>query len=756
MHDSTRRDFLKTFSAAVAGVFMPAVHMASGAALAGDAGAAAGRSRIVAREDFDVSGSLAPPQILQRRFWNMLSHYAKLREPYQLIARQSLPASDGNAATGLDAIINEAMIREAAVRFLQDQFPDLRAAGDDPLAVNADKLRALMPDPHVPFIVGCHAGRPPFRCLDDFRVDKQGYEKWKQEHPNFLGFWTGAEWENEFIGCVLANFPGVMEEAKRVCSQTAFDRIKAMKTWVSADRDAAVRGLHECYAGLRRYYFDDPDKMLFLRAAWCFDHYALEWGAGMAIYETTITGPYRHQVGLFHVRGAARQYGKPWQWYMATYYHGYDKHGKYSVNVEPNYISTTNSAVVGREEESGPDFGMSVSLKRRDMYLAYLSGASLVEHEDWPRPYCRLEDGNPPKWTLSPHGEAMKEWYAFTRRHPDRGISYAPVALLTPFNQGMPVWGGQPWSFFPAERPDTMIDGFMYTIVPNSQDLPKGKDGGLSNSRYGDIYDVLATNPPSGPVSLAALKNYKVAILLGKHNIDAPLAERLMEYVRQGGTLIVNARQVTRHLPAEFLGAKPTGKTLALVGDIRNVLDNNAVALAEPYDYEPMELCGAEPMWTDGKDGILASVHEYGRGRVLLTAVDYLMPRKPATFTGTTTTLPLVELLLRQIVAEVLPVEVQGDVEYGLSGVPGGWWLYLINNRGVTKFTKTPDELDPAETVRVTVDMRALPVAKVRELLTDKDIAMTPGRNALTIEIGPGNIRVVHITTDPKAAAEGP
>ena len=122
-------------------------------------------------------------------------------------------------------------------------------------------------------------------------------------------------------------------------------------------------------------------------------------------------------------------------------------------------------------------------------------------------------------------------------------------------------------------------------------------------------------------------------------------------------------------------------------------------------------------MWTDAKGGVLASVHGFGRGRVVLTAVDYLLPRKPASFAGTTTTMPLVELLMRQIVSEVLPVEVQGDVEYGLNRVADGWWLYLINNRGVTKFTKTPEELNPAETAHVTVDLRALPVAGVRELL---------------------------------------
>ena len=257
------------------------------------------------------------------------------------------------------------------------------------------------------------------------------------------------EWENEFIGCVLAHFPGVLAEPKRVWSKTALDRIEAMKKWVSADRDSAVRGLHECYDGLRRYYFDDPDKMLFLRAAWCFDHYALEWGAGMAIYETTITGPYRHQVGLFHVRArrgntASRGSGIWPRTITATIRRESIGQRRAELYLDHEFGRG------GPEEVSGPGFGMSVSLKRRDMYLAYLSGASIIEHEDWFRVYCRLENGTPPKWTLSPHGEAMKEWYAFTKRHPDRGISYAPVALLTPFNQGMPVWGGKPWSFFPA------------------------------------------------------------------------------------------------------------------------------------------------------------------------------------------------------------------------------------------------------------------------------------------------------------------
>ena len=110
----------------------------------------------------------------------------------------------------------------------------------------------------------------------------------------------------------------------------------------------------------------------------------------------------------------------------------------------------------------------------------------------------------------------------FTVRHPDRGVSYAPVAFLLPFNQGLPPWGGNPWSYFPAERPDMMIDAFMYTVVPFAQDLRKGQEGCLANGEFGDIYDVLVPNPPRGPIPVARLLDYKVAILLGKFDVDCP------------------------------------------------------------------------------------------------------------------------------------------------------------------------------------------------------------------------------------------
>jgi hypothetical protein len=696
-----------------------------------DALAAGGR--IVARTDCQASPQPEPPVILGRRFWNMLS----------------APARQTPGPVG-----DEPMVREAALCYF---VSDLRAEKGSPQEVNADRLLKLKPapDPRVPFVAYTHAGRPPFRCLDEFQVDQASYERWKAQYPNFLGFWTGVEWDNEYVGPLCNLESAVRTWRKHGYSETALGHMQRVIGRAVTDRDAAARGLHECYQGLRRYYFNDPQRMIFLRGAWCFDHYPLEWGAGIAVSETTNTGPYRHQVSLFSVRGAARQYGRPWEWYIATYYNGHDANGRPSVNNEPNYVSTTRSAVPGSQEQSGPGFGMSVSLNRRDMYLAYLAGASFVDHEDWGRVYCQRDERNPKIRTLSPHGQAMREWYAFTQRHTDRGVSYAPVALLMPFNQGYPQWGGHPWSHFPIQRPDSMIDAVMYTLVPFTQDTRQGREGCLANSPFGDLYDTLAANPPSGPVRAAVLARYPVAILLGGIDIDASLATRLMDYVRAGGTLVVNARQVNERLPADFLGVLRSGKTAAVVGPV-NVGPGESLTLDEPYEYEPLELKGAQALWTDAQGGVLASLNRYGQGRVLLTSVDYLLPRwekgKPqgsklwaALLKGKR--MPLVESLMRPIVDEVLPVKVVGDIEYGLNRVSDGWWVYLINNRGVTKFTQTPETFDAAQTSKVTVELRRLKVTGLQELRTDRPVALDQANSAFTIDVGPGDIRVVKIAT---------
>ena len=201
------------------------------------------------------------------------------------------------------------------------------------------------------------------------------------------------------------------------------------------------------------------------------------------------------------------------------------------------------------------------------------------------------------------------------------------------------------------------------------------------------------------------------------------------------------------------------GRHVVIEGRVSSVA-GDSVALAEPSDYEPIELCGAQPLWNDGKGHILASVNRFGRGRVVLTAVDFMVPRQQKKIVASAAKMPLVELLMRQIVKEVLPIEVHGDIEYGVNKVSDGWWVYLINNKGVTKYTTTPEKADVAKTAKVTVAMRGLRANCVHELRTklpmNETLVLDQGRNTFTVYVGPGDIRIVKIVTDDSAGQVSP
>ncbi len=705
--------------------------------------------RIVARQDYDVSAKLAPPEIMGRRFWNVLGRYLYLKSDNRPRELRYNPQERY-------AYSNEAMVHDAVPCYhVRD---GLLSTNDGVLLMNDAKLQNMDPDMGVPFVL---SSRPFLACQQSFQVEKKGYRKWKKEHPNFLGFMAGAEWDSDFMGYLRRD---VNESVKLLrkwgMSDDVVNRMRDIFAPASKDRDHALAALRECYLAARKYCFDDPEKMLFLRGGWCWDHYPLEWGSAGAIMETTNTGPYRHQVSMFFARGAARQYLKFWSWYIAVCYNGNEENGKYRSNVFP-YFLTTNDAptFVGNGDVYGPTCGMSPSLHRRDFYLGYLAGASMVQPETYPYAYWQFKNHNKKDgYELSPFGEDLKELYAFAQRHPDRGVSYAPVALLIPFNQGYAQWGGSPWSYFPMERPDSMIDAFTYTLVPFSDKLSEGLEGCLANSPYGDIYDVILPNPPHGVVALDVLMNYKVAILLGGFKIDKPLAKRLMKYVKKGGTLVVNIRQFGDTLPEDFVGAKRSGIVCGTDGAIKVAGGCHSAVLSEPYDYEQIELNGAKPLWLDGKGGILASVNQYGSGRVVLTGVDFMLPRKSFCDINIDAYIramkarqhPLVQLLMQQIVQEALPVEVKGDIEYGLNKVADGWWVYLINNKGVSKFVLTPERLNSAATARVAVNMRKLAVGGVRELRAEEDIAWDRDGKSFFIDVGPGDIKVVKITVRDK------
>ena len=106
-----------------------------------------------------------------------------------------------------------------------------------------------------------------------------------------------------------------------------------------------------------------------------------------------------------------------------------------------------------------------------------------------------------------------------------------------------------------------------------------------------------------------------------------------------------------------------------------------------------------------------------GKGKVITCAVERYLPdimRHPelARKNGPDTwseeaagriDFPLVRELLTKVQGETIPFEIRGSCQWGVNRTAKGWFVWLMNNEGVSKFGGEPEEFDFDRTAHVTV-----------------------------------------------------
>ena len=172
-----------------------------------------------------------------------------------------------------------------------------------------------------------------------------------------------------------------------------------------------------------------------------FDAY--EWGADVGLLERGVDELGDVATGIAFMRGAGRQYARPWGIDLSTWRTAAD--------------SATRFDAAGMLTG-----GWSPSYLRRHMYAAYMAGAHILQIE----PTLYYAAGGS---ALNPFGRAVKELADFAlRRHPDVGTPVVPVALMLdahggfdtkhgPYNQQDAVW----YQDIPYAPGDFMIDNFL-------------------------------------------------------------------------------------------------------------------------------------------------------------------------------------------------------------------------------------------------------------------------------------------------------
>lgn len=250
------------------------------------------------------------------------------------------------------------------------------------------------------------------------------------------------------------------------------------------------------------------------------------------------------------LRGAARQFGISYGWYTANFYDGYRR------GAAPDARPTAGENAFG-PVKGYPFFGLnrgaSFDLIDRQNAYGWLIGARYVEPENWYHYHMQpVERDGRREHVPSRAAKDFQSLYDLSKRE-DRGIAYAPLALLMPIHERVLNTGDA--DLFRGFRQSAPL----LTLVPACpiDDFRRqGIEGGFYNSEFGEMFDVVcpdATNDVAA--TLAALRPYKAAALFGRFRLKNLAPAAFTHYAEEGGTLFVSedlsARESSRRrLPA--------------------------------------------------------------------------------------------------------------------------------------------------------------------------------------------------------------
>jgi hypothetical protein len=433
-------------------------------------------------------------------------------------------------------------------------------------------------------------------------------------------------------------------------------------------------------------------------------------------------------------RGAARQYGGSWMNYASGNFGD-------SCNYFTQEPQVPRGAKSWYHSKYAVTDGVSAAWYRKLYYLNYLSGAAAIHWEQSLVNQWLLPGPGKHPIQLSPFGRGTEDFLACVERLPDRGEPLTPVAILLSYGHGyepvnyrckmLNVFGEAATDrelrelFNVCWYPSAISEG--RPAAPDVQSMP----GGI----YGNIFDVLVDRAAHGK----AIFNYPVVWAAGDVDLAGGMAPIVEEYLRKGGTLVVNV-EAARALPEKLLGLKLTGKrTLAEEWAPEGGQPRPATA----FEVEGVELGKAKVLaWANPKTPLITR-HAVGEGAVILTLVPHLLglderahPALPFLMTG------LTERLLPVTVRGADGQPVAGKIMYQVNRTKDGYLVMLMNNRGIDKTPNGVARVNRRAFVDVVVEGPAA-VKSAKEFTEPRDLQLKAG--SVSLRVHPGDVQVVHL-----------
>jgi hypothetical protein len=520
-----------------------------------------------------------------------------------------------------------------------------------------------------------------------------------------------------------------------------------------------------------------------------FAHALGEWGVRLFGMETAAVMPMT-AMRIAFTRGAARQYGGEFLYYHAPNFG------------DTATVFTKQMSYAGPDNffhsRYGATMGPSLSWYRKSYYLYYMSGASAIYLEQGYDQFFKPGPGEHP-FQLNPLGRITDEFIRFAEKHPARGTPYTPIAFLLDPAHGWEITDYPQWPFEVSQinRSDRalreLIGAAYYPGTVREGEPASGERQTFVPGIFGNIFDVLvATNNSSATISrldgrpfnelaisgrqsvapgaspgyaplnkslspargdrmseatdtrspMDAIDSYRAVIVGGRIDWPTKWIERLRNYVRNGGTLVLNSAQ-TKGLPFDLLGVRLTGADAEA---------HNAKCLSpnEPeqdlhgqiFRYDRVEAKGAEVLMSTPANDPLVTVNRVGRGKLIFVAVPDLLGEDERIT-------PFVAHLLAHLASDATPIQVKGDVEYLVNRNSRGWVVTLFNDNGVFKPQQGLAEVDRRAVVSVTLSLRGKPIAQSSDWTTDKQLEIVShnGESSVRISIPAGGIAIVELQT---------
>lgn len=389
--------------------------------------------------------------------------------------------------------------------------------------------------------------------------------------------------------------------------------------------------------------------------------------------------------------------------------------------------------------------GAGVSWYKFDIWYSYMAGSSMFYHEQgfdefW-KPGGTTAAGVR-EVELSPKGKLVDRFLRVTAAEPDRGHPYTPVAFLVDYAHGWepsPYWPNSfknyhndPERFRYGDHERMLQEYFWAAFHPigvESQKPITALNEVHPAGVFGDVFDVVFAYPD---VKLwRTVDSYPVLIAAGDIELTEAEGKRLAQYVANGGTLVMAEGHLTG--PGAAALEPPTvGAETEAVG--YRWLGDREVSPSQRYRYRTVEGGRALATTPDGK--VFCSAYDRGKGRLIYLSV----PRGLGIDRGLH---PVVTRLLAHLRHGLMPVEVEGDVQWLVNRAEKSWLVTLLNPAGQTKPQQGIFPTDFRENRTVTIRVPAT-VTQARDRLLPSD-RLSVKDGAVRVEVSAGGVRLIEL-----------